>query len=184
LVRRDVVLPGANESGTNGGRGEIAAAWGMREMAGREMRKELAAGSGDPADLPAIRAANAHLEVTIRTMRERLELQKTEAENAIQRARAIDAGEISALQATIQKMRDQLQARHEAASADLQAARAAGAAEIKQLESAVNALRARLEAEDQRHQAEVAALQSAFSKERELLREQIRALRAKLEGGS
>src|SRR6266536_5928316 len=132
-------------------------------MAGRDVRKEFAASFGDPTDLPAIRAANAHLEVTIRTMRERLELQKTEAEVAIQRARAVDAGEISALQATIQKMRDQLQARDEAALTGLQSARASAAADVKQLESAVNALRGRLEAEDQRHQAEVAALQSAFS---------------------
>lgn len=156
----------------------------LEGLSGREMKTERAETSPGPSDVSAIRAANAHLEMTIRAMRDRLEHQKAEADAAIQKTQAGLTGEISALQATIQELRDQLQSLREAGKAEVQSVRARTATEIKQLEATVNAMRAQLEAEGQRQRSEVSDLQAAFAKEREMLQQQIKALRAKLDRGS
>ena len=70
-------------------------------MSGREMKGERAAMSAGPSDVSTIRAANAHLEMSIRAMRDRLEHQKAEADAAIRKTQAGLAGEISALRATM-----------------------------------------------------------------------------------
>jgi chemotaxis protein MotB len=164
--------------------GGSAACMKRERIVGREMKAERAAKSLDLSAASAIRAANAHLEMTIRAMRDRLEHQKAEADAAIQKTQAGLAGEISALRATIQELRDQLQALREAGQADAQSVRAKAAAEIKQLEATINAMRGQLEVEGERRRSEVAELQAAFAKEREMLHQQIKALRAKLQGGS
>jgi len=151
-------------------------------VSGLENGNGRAAGPAD--EVLAVRSANAHLETTIRSMREQLERERARGEAAVRDVQSGLAGEISALKATIQEIRDRLQATQDAGEAKAESVRTVLGQEIAQLKSTIAVLRGELEAGDRRRQQEIADLNAAFARERELLQQHIKALRDELAAAS